>query len=75
MSERLNGPTDTRADTYVPAQFRRWTATAGAIILAPVLTACTTVARVAVTPVLVSLTRIMSDKAGATVIRQSGRLR
>lgn len=63
-----------RADTYVPEQLRRWTATAGAITLALVLTACATVARVAVTPVLVSLTRIMSDKAGATLIRQSGRL-
>ncbi|MFD3469226.1 hypothetical protein ACFWWM_23180 [Streptomyces sp. NPDC058682] len=63
-----------RADTVLPAQFRRWTATAGAIVLALVLTACTTVARVAVTPVFVNLTRIMSDKVGATVIRQSGRL-
>ncbi|MEU6297338.1 hypothetical protein [Streptomyces erythrochromogenes] len=64
-----------RADTRVPAQFRRWTATAGAITLVLVLTACATVAKVAVTEVVVSLTRVMTDKAGGTVIRQSGRLR
>ncbi|MFJ6782517.1 hypothetical protein [Streptomyces yangpuensis] len=40
-----------------------------------VLTACATVAKVAVTDVFVSLTRVMTDKAGGTVIRQSGRLR